>query len=145
MPKKLSGIYWHKPNDLHHPLTRGFDDRFLAPHSRYTETPIEEIQKVKELIILAESAQAGPFIIADRDCRNIFITGHAEYSRHTLMKEYTRDVAKGINPEIPCNYFEDNNPEKEPLFLWRSHANMLFANWLNHIVYLHTPNDLYEL
>ena len=145
LPKKLSGIYWHERLDFRHPLTRGFDDFFLAPHSRYTESIVEEIKKNPELMILAESEDAGPFIIADRDCRNIFISGHAEYSRHTLMKEYERDVAKGINPEIPCNYFPDNNPDKEPTFRWRSHANMLFANWLNHIVYLHTPYDLSEL
>ena len=145
LPKKLSGIYWHERLDFRHPLTRGFDDFFLAPHSRYTESEIEKIKKHPELMVLAESEEAGPFIIADRDCRNIFISGHAEYSRHTLMKEYERDVAKGINPDIPCNYYPDDNPDKEPQFLWRSHANMLYYNWLNHIVYLHTPYDLSEL
>ena len=117
LPKKLSGIYWHERLDFRHPLTRGFDDFFLAPHSRYTESVIEDIRKNSELMILAESEEAGPFIITDRNCRNIFISGHAEYSRHTLMKEYERDVAKGINPSVPCNYFPGDNPDKEPQFL----------------------------
>ncbi|MBE6799451.1 MAG: homoserine O-succinyltransferase [Ruminococcaceae bacterium] len=145
LPKKLVGIYPHFPTDLHHPLTRGFDDVFYAPHSRYTEVPIEDIRKIDELMILAESELAGAYIITDRDCRNVFISGHAEYSRETIAGEYTRDVDKGINPEIPYNYFENDDPTTRPNFLWKSHASMLYANWLNHIVYMHTPYDLSEL
>ncbi len=145
LPKKLSGIYRHFPHDKRHPLTRGFDDSFCAPHSRYTETPIEEIRRHPDLMILAESNEAGAYIVTDRDCRNIFITGHAEYSRSTLANEYNRDVLKGIDPDIPVNYFPDDDPSKKPIFTWKSHASMLYANWLNHIVYLHTPYDLSEL
>ena len=145
LPKKLSGIYHHYPLDKRHPLTRGFDDDFCAPHSRYTETPIEEIRRHPDLMILAESKEAGAYIVTDRDCRNIFITGHAEYSRSTLANEYNRDVLKGIDPDVPVNYFPDNDPTKKPIFTWKSHSSMLYANWLNHIVYLHTPYDLSEL
>ena len=145
LPKKLSGIYRHRPLDKRHPLTRGFDDEFWAPHSRYTEVPIDDIRKVDELMILAESDEAGAYIVTDRDCRNIFITGHAEYSRSTLANEYSSDVLKGINPDVPVNYFPDDDPTKKPIFTWKSHASMLYANWLNHIVYLHTPYDLSEL
>lgn len=145
LPKKLSGIYHHYPLDKRHPLTRGFDDDFCAPHSRYTETPIEEIRRHPDLMILAESKEAGAYIVTDRDCRNIFITGHAEYSRSTLANEYNRDVLKGIDPDVPVNYFPDNDPTKKPVFTWKSHSSMLYANWLNHIVYLHTPYDLSEL
>lgn len=145
LPKKLSGIYKHTIGDVLHPLTRGFDDVFYAPHSRYTETPIEEIEKIDELMVLAKSEDAGAYIIADRDARNIYVTGHAEYNRTTLANEYTRDVLKGLNPDVPVNYFKDDNPQNQPKFTWKSHANMLYANWLNHIVYLHTPYDLSEL
>ena len=145
LPKKLSGIYHHYPLDKRHPLTRGFDDDFCAPHSRYTETPIEEIRRHPDLMILAESKEAGAYVVTDRDCRNIFITGHAEYSRSTLANEYNRDVLKGIDPDVPVNYFPDNDPTKKPIFTWKSHSSMLYANWLNHIVYLHTPYDLSEL
>lgn len=145
LPKKLSGIYHHYPLDKRHPLTRGFDDDFCAPHSRYTETPIEEIRRHPDLMILAESKEAGAYIVTDRDCRNIFITGHAEYSRSTLANEYNRDVLKGIDPDVPVNYFPDDDPTKKPVFTWKSHSSMLYANWLNHIVYLHTPYDLSEL
>ena len=145
LPKKLSGIYHHYPMDKRHPLTRGFDDDFCAPHSRYTATPIEEIRRRPDLMILAESKEAGAYIVTDRDCRNIFITGHAEYSRSTLANEYNRDVLKGIDPDVPVNYFPDNDPTKKPIFTWKSHSSMLYANWLNHIVYLHTPYDLSEL
>lgn len=145
LPQKLSGIYEHKITDLRHPLTRGFDDRFFAPHSRYTETPIEQIAAEKELYILAQSKQAGAYIVTDRECRNVFVSGHAEYSRYTLANEYSRDVLKGLSPAVPVNYFENDDPKQKPKFTWKSHANMLYANWLNHIVYMHTPYDLSEL
>lgn len=145
LPKKLSGVYKHTPLDKRHPLTRGFDDCFYAPHSRYTETPVEDIRKNDALMILAESEEAGAYIVTDRDCRNIFVTGHAEYSRSTLANEYNRDVLKGIEPDVPVNYFPNDDPAEKPVFRWKSHASMLYANWLNHIVYLHTPYDLSEL
>ncbi len=145
LPEKLSGIYKHKPLMPLHPLLRGFDETFYAPHSRYTGLNVEQIKAAPDLDILAESEEAGPFIIANRACRDFFITGHAEYSLGTLAGEYQRDVAKGINPKVPANYFPDDDPTKTPVFKWRSHANLLFANWLNHIVYQHTPYNLMEL
>lgn len=145
LPKKLSGIYRHEIETLLHPLTRGFDDVFYAPHSRYTESPIGQIEKCDDLLILAKSAEAGAYIIIDRECRNIFVTGHAEYSRDTLAKEYERDLKRGIFPDVPINYFKNDDPAEGPVFTWKSHANMLYANWLNHIVYSHTPYDLAEL
>lgn len=143
--EKLSGVYLHHPTTLLHPLIRGYDDQFYAPHSRYTEVRAKDIKEVKELDILALSDEAGVYIAADHKCRKIFLTGHCEYSRLTLANEYQRDLAKGINPQIPVNYFPDDDPAQKPVFLWKSHANLLFVNWLNHIVYQHTPYDLSEL
>ncbi len=145
LPKKLSGVYEHKLASLLHPVTRGFDDTFFAPHSRYSGVDERQIESTPELDVLAYSKEAGPYIIADRSCRNLFITGHPEYSRMTLQGEYTRDIGRNLNPEIPANYFLDNDPDKGPTFKWKSHSNLLFANWLNHIVYQHTPYDLSTL
>ena len=124
---------------------RGFDEIFWAPHSRYTAPNAGEIRAEEDLDILAESEEAGPYIIADHACRNFFVTGHAEYGHLTLANEYFRDLKKGIDPAVPANYFIDDDPNKEPLFRWRSHAHLLFTNWLNHIVYQHTPYDLMDL
>lgn len=145
LPKKLSGIYAHRVTSLLHPVTRGFDDVFYAPHSRYSGLDERQIEKTAALDVLAYSDQAGPYLIADRSCRSLFITGHPEYSRMTLAEEYTRDIARNLNPAIPVNYFKDDNPGNGPAFQWKSHANLLFANWLNHIVYQHTPYDLSTL
>lgn len=145
LPKKLSGIYTHRVTSLLHPVTRGFDDIFYAPHSRYSGLDERQVEKTAALDVLAYSEQAGPYIIADHGCRNLFVTGHPEYSRMTLANEYTRDVARNLNPAVPVNYFKDGNPENMPIFQWKSHANLLFANWLNHIVYQHTPYDLSTL
>jgi len=145
LDKKLSGIYNHRTVDKRHPLVRGFDDTFKAPHSRYTEVRKDEILATGKLDILAESDEAGVYIVADKDCRNFFVTGHSEYDLGTLAGEYFRDVKKGINPDIPCNYFEGDDPNGDPVFSWKSHANLLFSNWLNHIVYQQTPYDLSSL
>lgn len=145
LPKKLSGIFEHRTISLLHPVTRGFDDVFYAPHSRYSGLDERQIEKTAALDVLAYSDLAGPYIIADRSCRNLFVTGHPEYSRMTLADEYTRDIARSLNPALPINYFKDENPANEPIFRWKSHANLLFANWLNHIVYQHTPYDLSTL
>lgn len=145
LPKKLSGVYEHELTSLLHPITRGFDDIFYAPHSRYSGVDERQIEKITELNVLAYAKQAGPYIIADRSCRNVFVTGHPEYSRMTLATEYARDIARKLNPAIPANYFKDDRPENGPTFKWKSHANLLFANWLNHIVYQHTPYDLTTL
>ncbi|MEE0945031.1 MAG: homoserine O-succinyltransferase [Clostridia bacterium] len=140
--KKLSGVYSHKVNRRTAKLVRGFDNEFYAPHSRYTEVRAEDIKKVKELEILSESDEAGVYIVFTKGGRRIFVTGHSEYDADTLANEYIRDVGKGINPEIPKNYFPDDNPNKKPIVRWRSHANLLFTNWLNYFVYQITPYDI---
>ena len=142
LEKKLSGVYAHKVNRRTAKLVRGFDNEFYAPHSRYTEVRAEDIKKVKELEILSESDEAGVYIVFTKGGRRIFVTGHSEYDADTLANEYIRDVGKGINPEVPKNYFPDDNPNKKPIVRWRSHANLLFTNWLNYFVYQITPYDI---
>ncbi len=133
--KKLSGIYCHKV--LHHkvPLVRGMDDYIMAPHSRYTEVRREDIEKFPELNILAESEEAGVFLILRNDGSQIFVQGHPEYDRMTLNIEYHRDLKKGLNPDLPVNYYENNNPYSRPILSWRTTCNTLYANWLNYYVY----------
>lgn len=145
LPKKLSGIYKHRILEPYHPILRGFDEVFYAPHSRYTEVRREDIAKHDNLVILAESGRAGIYIVAAKDGRQIFVTGHSEYDRDTLSKEYWRDVNKGINPQVPYNYYPDDDPGKIPPFTWRGHANLLYTNWLNYFVYQLTPYDLSSL
>ncbi len=142
---KLSGIFHHKVAEHRHPLVRGFDDDFFAPHSRYTEIRLEDIKKHDDLVVLTTSNAAGVHMIARKSGRQFFITGHLEYDRNTLANEYFRDVKKGIHPLIPQNYFPNDDVSKEPPFVWRSHANLLFSNWLNYYVYQQTPYDLKEL
>jgi len=141
LPEKLSGIYTQRVLDRLSPLVRGFDDVFCAPHSRYTGTRREDILACPQLQLLAESEEAGPFLAADRDGSRIFIMGHPEYDRETLHQEYIRDVGRGLNPRIPCNYFQDDDPEKPVVLSWRAHANTLYTNWLNYFVYQTTPYD----
>lgn len=138
--KKLSGIYLHRLIDKSEKLVRGLDDEFFAPHSRYTGIRTEEIRKHKELTILAESEQAGAYIISDG--KNIFVNGHPEYDVDTLAGEYIRDTNRKLNPSLPANYFPDNDPHKPPVMRWRSQGNLLFSNWLNYYVYQITPFDL---
>ncbi len=126
--KKLSGIYSHRVMNRKEPLVRGFDDVFNIPHSRYTESDNEMIKKDKRLMVMAESDEAGIFLCMDRRKRRIFVMGHPEYDRVTLDKEYKRDLGKGINPDIPKNYYPDDNPKKEPVLSWRGHANTLYTN-----------------
>ncbi|MDD5952441.1 MAG: homoserine O-succinyltransferase [Oscillospiraceae bacterium] len=145
LPEKLSGIFKHKILNPLHPLTRGFDDRFYAPHSRYTTVSREEIDQNPNLITLAVSNMAGVYLVASKSGRQIFVTGHAEYDRDTLANEYHRDVARGLNPKIPANYFPDDDVHATPYFTWKSHAHLLFANWLNYYVYQQTPFDLKDL
>lgn len=145
LDKKLSGVYMHTVEDTKHPLVRGFNDRFYAPHSRYTEVRRGDIEKHNELIVLANSPEAGVYIAANKNGRQFFVMGHSEYDRGTLAKEYFRDINKGIEPDIPCNYFPEDNPGKKPMLLWRAHASLLFSNWLNYFVYQQTPYDLKEL
>lgn len=140
--KKCSGVFEHKVNRRTSKLVRGFDNVFYAPHSRYTEVKAEDIKKVKELEILAESKEAGVYIVFTKGGRQIFVTGHSEYDADTLANEYFRDLDKGINPSVPANYFPDDNPSKKPVVRWRSHASLLFSNWLNYFVYQVTPYDI---
>ncbi len=147
VPSKVFGIFEHTvvPDKKHKMLLRGFDDTFFAPHSRHTCVLKEDIEKVPALEILAESKEAGVYIVTDKDERRFFITGHSEYDADTLKKEYIRDVEKGLPIEVPVNYFPDDNPENDPLVKWRSHANLLFSNWLNYFVYQTTPYDIKEI
>ena len=142
LPRKLFGIYEHKVEKRKIPLVRGFDDIFLAPHSRHTETPAEAIHACKELTVLAESAQAGVFLAIAEAGKKIFVAVHPEYDRYTLNNEYFRDLNKGLPIQIPCNYYPDDNPEERPLLQWRSHSNNLYSNWLNYYVYQMTPYEL---
>lgn len=137
--KKLSGIYEHYPIHKKTPLVRGFDDTFYVPQSRYTGVSKEDIVANDKLEIVSESDETGPYLIIAEEGKNIFVTGHPEYDTLTLDQEYKRDLDKGINPEIPCNYYPDNDPEKKPIKSWRCHANTLYFNWLNYYVYQVTP------
>ena len=139
LPQKLSGIYEHHTFHKRTPLVRGFDDVFYVPHSRYTGVSKEDIVNNDHLEIVAESDVAGPYLIIGDGGKNIFVTGHPEYDVLTLDQEYHRDLGKGLNPQIPVNYYPDNDPEKKPVKKWRCHANTLYANWLNYYVYQLTP------
>lgn len=145
MEEKLSGIYNHKVLNPYHPLMRGFDDNYFAPHSRYTEVRLEDIQANSDLIPLAVSDLAGLHIAAAKSGRQFFVTGHAEYDRETLSREYFRDINKGLKPKVPYNYFPNDDDTKTPPFTWRSNAHLLIANWLNYYVYQQTPFDLRDL
>lgn len=145
LPKKLSGIYTHTVLNPHHQLMRGFDDTFKIPHSRYTGISEDEIERCMGLEILAVSKEAGVSIICSRNGRQVFVTGHAEYDRETLANEYFRDKNKGINPDVPYDYFPDDDASRTPPMVWRSNANLLYTNWLNYFVYQATPYDLREL
>ena len=140
--EKLFGIFEHQVNNRKVPLLRGFDDVFLAPHSRHTDVPIEEIKKCKDLTVLAQSEEAGAFLMMAKDGRQIFVMGHPEYDRLTLDKEYKRDLKKGLDIKMPSNYYPDNDPKQKPLLTWRSHCDALYNNFLNYYVYQITPYDL---
>lgn len=142
LDRKLSGIYKHTLQNQSEQLTRGFDDEFFAPHSRYTGVRAEDILKVGGLEILAKSDEAGVYIVLDRAHSFIFVNGHPEYEAGTLASEYERDLKKGIDPDIPVNYYPDDDPSKQPKAIWRGHANLLFSNWLNYYVYQETPYDI---
>lgn len=139
LPKKFSGIYEHYPIHKKTPLVRGFDDTFYVPQSRYTGVSKEDIVANDKLEIVSESDETGPYLIIAEEGKNIFVTGHPEYDTITLDQEYKRDMDKGINPDIPCNYYPDNDPTKKPVKSWRCHANTLYFNWLNYYVYQVTP------
>lgn len=140
--EKMFGVFEHHIHNPKNPIFRGFDDIFYVPHSRHTEVRAEDIRKVSDLTILSESPESGVYMVMGRNGREFFITGHSEYSPDTLDIEYKRDLAKGLNIQIPRNYYPDNNPQNEPVVRWRSHANLLITNWLNYFVYQETPYDL---
>ena len=142
LPQKLFGIYEHKVANRKIPLVRGFDDVFLAPHSRHTESPRKAIHACPELTVLAESDAAGVFLAIAEDGKKIFVNGHPEYDRYTLQNEYFRDLNKGLPIQVPYNYYPDDDPKQKPLLQWRSHSNNLYSNWLNYYVYQTTPYEL---
>jgi homoserine O-succinyltransferase len=141
LPAKMFGVFRHSIDEPGHSLLRGFDDTFFAPHSRHTETRVSDIHKVDELLVLSQSAEAGLYMVATKDGRQIFVTGHCEYDPHTLKTEYDRDVRLQRPIEVPVNYFPNNDPSQPPLVQWRGHANLMYFNWLNYYVYQVTPYD----
>ncbi len=142
LEKKLTGVFLHYSPMPQHPLMRGFDDVFYVPHSRYTTVRVEDIAAEPDLHLLSVSDAAGVHIVADSACRKFFVTGHSEYERLTLTGEYFRDRHQGIHTTMPVGYFPQNNPWLAPVVNWRAHANLLFSNWMNYIVYQHMPYDL---
>lgn len=143
--EKLFGVYSHRVLNRKEPLVRGFDDVFNIPHSRHTATPAGAIHKCKELIVMAESDQAGVLLCMTRGGRQIFVMGHPEYDRYTLHNEYRRDADKGLSIHVPENYYPNDDPAKRPILSWRAHCNGLYTNWLNYYVYQTTPYDIREI
>lgn len=145
LEEKMFGIFPHTVDYKRSILFRGFDDVFMVPHSRHTTVDIEDVKKCKELKILASSKQAGIYAMATKNGKQIFITGHSEYDANTLANEYFRDLNAGKPIKIPENYFPNDNPKKQPKVTWRSHANLLYSNWLNYFVYQTTPYDIEKI
>lgn len=145
LEQKQFGVFRHTLVRPEHPLLYGFDDEFFAPHSRHTTVHREEIERCDSLQLLSCSQKAGVYIVASADSRQFYVTGHSEYDRTSLAQEYFRDKDKGLDIEVPYNYFPDNNPENTPLMRWKSHGNLLFSNWLNYYVYQKTPYDFIEV
>jgi len=145
LSKKLFGVFKHYINEPQLPIFRGFDDIFYVPHSRHTEIHKDDILKVKELKILSESPEAGLYMIMSRNGREIYVTGHSEYSPLTLDTEYKRDLKKKLPIEIPENYYVNNDPFQKPFVCWRGHANLFFSNWLNYYVYQETPYNINDI
>ena len=144
LPHKMFGVFKHRNLNSQLPIFRGFDDEYYVPHSRHTEILEADIEKVKELKVVSKSEESGVNAVMTQDGRQFFITGHSEYSRFTLDTEYKRDIKKNLPINIPANYYPDNDPSQEPIMRWRSHANLLIANWLNYYVYQETPYNLDE-
>ncbi len=142
LEEKMFGIFPHRSLDTLHPLMRGLDDVFYVPHSRHTEIRRSDIALVKDLQIISYSEEAGIHLVSDMECRNFYATGHSEYDRDTLAREYFRDRDKGLPIKIPFNYFPGDNPENTPVISWRSAGNLIFTNWLNYFVYQKTPYDI---
>lgn len=142
LAEKMFGVFPHQVEERNVPLMRGFDEQFYVPQSRHTEVRRDDIEAVADLEILSSSPEAGVYIAASRDGRQIFVTGHSEYDPASLKSEYDRDQAKGMDIAIPKNYYPNDDPSKQPLSTWRAHANLLFSNWLNYYVYQQTPYDI---
>ena len=145
LAEKLSGVYPHKVTHKGSILFRGFDDTFMAPHSRHTYTKKEDVEAVSALKILAESEEAGVYAVSTHGGRQVFITGHSEYDPDTLEKEYLRDKNAGLAPNVPKNYYPNDDDTREPVCTWRSGANLLYSNWLNYFVYQETPYDINDI
>jgi len=141
LPQKMFGIFPHTVNKPNCKLLRGFDEVFYVPQSRHTEVRREDIEKVPELEILSESEESGVYIAASKDGKHIFVTGHSEYDPLTLKYEYDRDISRGLDIQLPKNYFPNDDPTQKPVSIWRAHANLLFSNWLNYYVYQETPYE----
>jgi len=141
----MFGVFPHTVVKKNIKLLQGFDEEFFVPHSRHTEIRREDIEKIEELEILAESEESGVYLVANKDGSQIFVTGHSEYDALTLKAEYDRDIAKGLDINVPVNYFPNNDSTKTPKVKWRSHANLLFTNWLNYYMYQETPYDLTKI
>jgi len=142
LPQKMFGIFTHTLNNHKAPIVRSFDDEFLVPHSRYTEIRRDDIIKIPRLEIVSESAIAGVYLVRDIEKRRIFVTGHSEYDAETLKEEYERDLAKELDIQIPYHYFPNDDPSQTPPMRWKSHAGLLFSNWLNYYVYQETPYEI---
>ena len=145
LENKMFGVFKHTNTNNQLPIFRGFDDEFFIPHSRHTEIRAEDIEKIEAVEIIASSEIAGVSIVKAKNGKQLFITGHSEYSRHTLDGEYKRDKAKNLPIEMPLNYYKDDNSENSPVMRWKSTANLFFSNWLNYYVYQETPYDLEEI
>lgn len=144
LPQKKFGVYRHHVMNRKIPLVRGFDDYFYAPHSRHTETRQKDIEANLALTVLADSKEAGVFLVMALDGKQIFVMGHPEYDRRTLEQEYKRDKKKGLPIQLPVNYYPDDDETKKPLLQWRSHGNILYANWINYYVYQQTPYEFLD-
>jgi homoserine O-succinyltransferase len=145
LPEKMFGLFYHTVNDKTLPIVRGFDDEFLAPHSRHTEIRQSDIEKIKDLTVISTSKEAGVYIVGSRDHRQIFVTGHSEYDPLTLKEEYERDLKKGMDIQLPKNYFPGDDDTQYPRVNWRGHASLLFSNWLNYYVYQQTPYNIEDI
>lgn len=141
LPHKMFGVFSHRVLQPHSRILSGFDQGFYAPHSRHTTVHAEDVERVEALELLVTSPEAGVYLAASRDGRQVFVTGHPEYDPDTLQMEYERDVTRGVDIDVPCNYFPDDDPDRPPMVTWRSHAYLLYSNWLNYCVYQRTPFD----
>ncbi|PKG58608.1 homoserine O-succinyltransferase [Shewanella sp. Choline-02u-19] len=145
LKSKRAGVFVHKRTSEHFPLLRGFDDEFYAPHSRFAEMNIEQLREHPELQVLTESEQAGAYMVLSKNSRNLFVMGHPEYQKSTLKDEYARDLSQGLSPEVPQNYFRNDDPSQQPIARWHSHGSLLVSNWLNYYVYQLTPYNLDDM